>query len=93
MWKGRKRLPSIELKRVGWEALVQRLGLADATRFLREYASSYGDYVQWREKLFEGKTVDDLGDEMEKKLLYVKAGRYRSHHSCVPRLAKVSGQS
>ncbi len=34
MWKGRKRLPSVELKRISWEVLVQRPGLAGATRFL-----------------------------------------------------------
>jgi hypothetical protein len=41
----RRLLPS-ELKRVGWEALVYKLGLVDATRFLLEYASGSGDYVQ-----------------------------------------------
>jgi hypothetical protein len=63
----RRLLPS-ELKRIGWEALVQRLGLADATRFLLEYAAGSGDYVQLKAQLFVGKTVDELYDAIEKKL-------------------------
>ena len=37
MVQEKRRLIPAELKRVGWEALVQKLGLADATRFLFEY--------------------------------------------------------
>ena len=55
------------MSKVGWEALVQKLGLADATRFLLEYASGSGDYVRLKEQLFAGKTVDELCDAIEKK--------------------------
>ena len=65
MVQEKRRLIPAELKRVGWEALVQKLGLADATRFLLEYASGSGDYVQLKEQLFAGKTVDDLCDAIE----------------------------
>jgi len=67
MGQEKRRLIPAELKRVGWEALVQKLGLADATQFLLEYASDSGDYVQLKEQLFAGKTVDDLCDAIEKK--------------------------
>ena len=65
MVQEKRRLIPAELKRVGWEALVQKLGLADATRFLLEYASGSGDYVQLKEQLFAEKTVDDLCDAIE----------------------------
>ena len=52
MGQEKRRLSPAELKRVGWGALVQKLGLADATRFLLEYASGSGDYVQLKEQLF-----------------------------------------
>jgi len=67
MGQEKRRLIPAELKRVGWEALVQKLGLADATRFLLEYESGSGDYVQLKEQLFAGKTVDELCDAIEKK--------------------------
>jgi hypothetical protein len=67
MGQGKRRLIPAELKRVGWEALVQKLGLADATRFLLEYEAGSGDYVQLKEQLFAGKTVDELCDAIEKE--------------------------
>ena len=67
MGQEKRRLSPAELKRVGWEALVQKLGLADATRFLLEYESGSGDYVQLKEQLFASKTVDGLCDAIEKQ--------------------------
>ena len=67
MVQEKRRLIPAELKRVGWEALVQKLGLADATRFLLEYESGSGDYVQLKKQLFAGKTVDELCDAIEKQ--------------------------
>jgi hypothetical protein len=67
MVQEKRRLLPAELKRVGWEALVHKLGLADATRFLLEYASGSGDCVQLKEQLFAGKTVDELCDAIEQK--------------------------
>jgi hypothetical protein len=65
MVQEKKRLTPADLKRAGWEALVQKLGLADATRFLLEYEFGSGDYVQLKEQLFAGKTVDDLCNAIE----------------------------
>ena len=67
MVQEKRRLIPAELKRIGWEALVQKLGLADATRFLLEYEAGSGDYVQLNEQLFGGKT-DELCDAIEKQL-------------------------
>jgi len=56
------RLTDTALREAGWEALVQKLGVAGALRFFRTYGLGSGDYTkthqQWastisRKELFE----------------------------------------
>jgi len=72
MLQDKRRLTSAEVKKLGWEALMHRLGPVDASRFVLEYDAGSGDYVQLREQLFEGKTVDDLCHEIEQQRTQVK---------------------
>jgi len=49
-----------EIKEEGWEALVERLGVADATMFVMEHEKGYGDYTEERKKIFGQKTIDEI---------------------------------
>ena len=50
----------MELRQVGIEALLQALGYAETLRFLSQVGSGQGDYLQWRQQLFAGATVDEI---------------------------------
>ena len=48
----------------GMEALVQRLGIVEAERFITLIIREPFDYTEWRkENLFNGKTVEQLNEE------------------------------
>jgi hypothetical protein len=53
----------VELRQVGIEALLQRLGYAETLRFLSQINAGEGDYLEWRERTFAGMTVDQIFDE------------------------------
>ena len=52
------------IRAAGWEALVQALGVTNATRFILQYEPGTGDYVRIKEQLFGRKTVDELCAEI-----------------------------
>lgn len=52
-------LSNYELRREGWKALTERLGVSGAIRFLMEYDPGRGDYVHERDTLFAGLTLQD----------------------------------
>jgi hypothetical protein len=49
-----------ELRRKGFQALVDTLGYADAIRFLRQYAPGQGDYTKERHQWLDSLTMDDF---------------------------------
>jgi hypothetical protein len=57
----------VEIQRAGWEALKKQLGVAGALKFLLQYEKGEGDYTKLRRKLFKGKTVKGLMNEMRKE--------------------------
>jgi hypothetical protein len=57
-------LSGANLRKAGWNALVERIGLVNATRFLLQHESGYGDYTKVRKEAFKGKTVDNLYREI-----------------------------
>ena len=61
----KKILSGYMLRGAGWEALVKSLGVVNATRFLLQSESGFGDYVKTKKQLFKGKSVDDLCKEIE----------------------------
>lgn len=61
----RRALSPYELRREGWKALTERLGISGAIRFLMQYDPGYGDYTSERRLLFEKTTVDDAIGEIE----------------------------
>ncbi|MGA7932359.1 MAG: hypothetical protein WCA35_02150 [Kovacikia sp.] len=56
-----------ELKRKGFQALVDALGYADAIRFLRQYDSGQGDYTQERHQWLDPLTLDDFKSYVKRK--------------------------
>ena len=51
---------------LGWEALVERLGYADATRFIMLLDKGSGDSVQYFRDLWKDETAEDIYREMNK---------------------------
>jgi len=56
-----------EVKETGWNALVERLGVAGATLFVLEYEKGYGDYTEERKKIFNKKKLAEIVKEIRKK--------------------------
>ena len=56
-----------EVKETGWDALVERLGVAGATLFILEYEKGHGDYTEERKKIFNKKKVDEIVKEIKRK--------------------------
>jgi len=49
-----------ELRRRGFQALVEALGYADAIRFLQQYDPGHGDYTKERHQWLHPLTMDDF---------------------------------
>ncbi|MFA6980548.1 MAG: hypothetical protein WC209_14595 [Ignavibacteriaceae bacterium] len=49
-----------ELKINGWKALIDSLGLAEATRFLLQYQQGCGNYTKERKKKVDKITIKDI---------------------------------
>ncbi len=55
-----------ELKIDGWKALIDSLGLAEATRFMLQYQKGNGDYTKERKKLLKSITINDIVEPYKK---------------------------
>jgi hypothetical protein len=53
-----------ELRGRGFDALVQELGFANATRFLHLHGIGSGDYTQDRGKWIAGLTIEQIEEEI-----------------------------
>jgi hypothetical protein len=51
-----------QIRNEGMTALIDRLGPAEATRFMTLVQREEFDYTKWRQDLFEGKSVDEIAD-------------------------------
>ena len=60
---------SLHIIVLGWEALVEKLGHADATRFIMLLDKGSGDSVQHFRNLWGGKTAEDIYKMSEGKLI------------------------
>jgi len=58
-----KHLSGHELRDAGWAALVSNLGLVNATRYIMQSETGYGDYTKIRKNAVKGKRVADLYKE------------------------------
>lgn len=55
----RPQLSAYELRREGWMALTERLGVSGAIRFLMQYETGHGDYTVERKALFADLSLDE----------------------------------
>ena len=60
-------LTPAEVRRAGWEILIEKLGPADALKFVLDYDRGEGNYTELRKKIFKGKTVKDIIQDMKKE--------------------------
>ena len=60
-------LTPAEIRRAGWDALREKLGLASALKFILDYDRGEGNYTELRKKIFKGKTVRDIVRDMKKE--------------------------
>ena len=54
-----------EIRREGLRALVERLGVVGAVRFLQLFERGKGDYTKDREKFLGDKSVEELVEEIK----------------------------
>jgi hypothetical protein len=57
-------LSPYELRREGWRALTERLGVSGAMKFLMQYDPGHGDYTEERQQLFADVSLDDALTEL-----------------------------
>lgn len=55
-----------EIKVRGMEALVVKLGKAEASRFISLLLKKPADYTNWRHDLFDGMTFDEIAEDAER---------------------------
>jgi hypothetical protein len=53
-------LTDADIRALGWQALVAKLGVAGALRFTMQTESGYGDYSEWRHRMFGQLSVDEI---------------------------------
>ena len=60
-------LTPAEVRRAGWEALTEKLGQISALKFVLDYDRGEGNYTELCKKIFKGKTVRDIIQDMKKE--------------------------
>jgi len=55
-----ERLTDTDIRALGWQALVDKLGPAGALRFTMQTQTGYGDYSELRHRLLGAVSVDKL---------------------------------
>ncbi len=55
----------LEVNREALRLLYEELGLTDAIRFIRQFTTGLGNYVEERDALFGDKTLDEILQEIE----------------------------
>ncbi len=55
-----------EIRRAGWEALKDKLGIAGALKFIQQYETGEDDYSKLRRELYEKDKVEDLLAKMKR---------------------------
>jgi hypothetical protein len=53
-------LTNADIRALGWQALVAKLGVAGALRFTMQTETGYGEYSEWRHRMFGKLSVDEL---------------------------------
>jgi hypothetical protein len=53
----------IVIRSAGMDALIEKLGLIEAERFIMLIQKDSFDYTKWRENLFDGMTLEELSQK------------------------------
>ena len=56
-----------QIRKLGYEALVEKLGPVGMVRFLQQFEMGKGDYTKERDRWIGDVTVKDLIEEIRKK--------------------------
>ncbi|MDW7681874.1 MAG: hypothetical protein SCK70_15030 [bacterium] len=56
-------LTDTEIKQNGIKALIDRLGIVEAERFITLVHRETFDYTTWRKKLWQGKSIRDISQD------------------------------
>ena len=60
-------LTPVEVRRAGWDALRETFGPDGALKFILDYDRGEGNYTELRKKIFMGKTVKNIIEDMKKE--------------------------
>jgi len=55
------------LRKEGWEVLVEKLGVVEATRYILQFRIGAGDYTKERHEIFKDISVEEIIKEMKTK--------------------------
>ena len=61
-------LSNYEIRREGWIALTERLGIAGAIRFMMQYDAGCGDYTRERDALLAELSLDAAVQAIERRV-------------------------
>ena len=53
----------VVIRTTGMDALIEKLGLVEAERFIMLIQKDSFDYTKWRENLFEDMTLEELSQK------------------------------
>jgi len=56
-----------QIKMEGWSALVEKLGVVEATRYLLQYRQGSGNYTKDRHQHFSNITLDNIITDIRQK--------------------------
>jgi DNA-directed RNA polymerase len=54
------------IRKLGIEALTEKLGPLGMVEFMRQFDSGYGNYTKERHNWLEGLTIEDISNEIKK---------------------------
>jgi hypothetical protein len=54
------------IRKLGIEALNEKLGPLGMVEFMRQFDSGYGDYTKERHNWLDGLTIEDISNEISK---------------------------
>ena len=54
----------VVIRTTGMDALIEKLGLVDAERFIMLIQKDSFDYTKWRENLFKDMTLEELSQKV-----------------------------
>lgn len=63
----RKELTLHEIRQIGFDALLERLGPAGTIAFIQQYDRGHGDYTKDRHRWLDGETVEGVVRDIENR--------------------------